>query len=308
MARSPNYPAITLPQAIDDAKSVWQKHQRSTIAPIEAAQTLGFKGLSGASRPRLAALKKYGVLEKRGKGLALSDRGISFAVRQADSGLYADAVRGAIMDVSLFANLLRTHRDASRRMILEHLIADLSFTEDGAGRATEAFVAAKELLDSLGSAGTVDGNSPDPNKDPDSEKVTPGVFVQWVSQGAVRFAVPRKVVRIKEHDDGEMYACVVDEKGQEGWAKVSELVVEPEAVDAGTGTSPPPPPPPAPPPSGGADVGSGKQATMPLDSGGRVTIEWPDSLTAEDYEDIKAWLAILGPKIGRSVKPDDSGD
>ena len=62
------------------------------------------------------------------------------------------------------------------------------------------------------------------------------------------------------------------------------------------------------PPSGGRNPTAGtKQATLPLDSG-TVLVEWPSSLTQEDFEDIQAWLKILERKIGRSASEEVEDD
>lgn len=295
MARSPNYPAITPKEAIEDAHALWKKHQRETMASEEAAQSLGYKGLSGASRPRLAALKKYGILEKRGRGIALSDRAVDIAVRDPETQQYRKAVRDAIMDVELFAQLLAKHGDASRRMVEEHLVADLGFTPDGSKRAVEAFLTAKELLFLVG-ADTLSGlNTPEDDVDP---KV--GDCVQWTSQGQAQWPQPRPVLRVEDHD-GEKFVFVLGDDGKEGGVPMSQVAIQaPEAPFGG----PPPPPPVV--GTGGANppVGS-KQDVFTLDSGESVTARWPDSITPDDYKDIQEWFKILERKIGRAVhRPD----
>ena len=262
------------------------------LDPVEVVQALGYKTLSGASRVRLSALKKYGLLDKKGNGVALSPRAIVLAINDPGTEKYATAARAAINSVGLFADLLRDHSNSSEQIVRNHLIEDREFTRDGAGRATDAFFSAKALIGSL-AGGIIEGND-DPDRDSDAE-IGPDKYVQWVSGGVAQFQQPRRVESVEEHDDGEAYAKIAaDETGGEGWAPMSELEL------ADPPKAPPLPAPPArhaaptPPPKGA------KRATLPLDSG-PVTIEWPDSLTLDDYEDIKAWLTILERKIGRSA-------
>lgn len=288
MARSPNYPAVAPPQAIENAKALWQKLQRGTTTAEELAQLLGYKGLTGASRPHIAALKKYGILEKRGKGLALTDRAIALAIRGSESVQYRQAVRDAILDVELFNVLLKEHTDASRRMVQEHLIADLAFTPEGAERATEAFFAAKHLLSAVGDDAIGKADAPD-----DVPVAKVGDLVQWTSQGVAQFEEPRQVLGLS--DDGE-YAFL---DGSSAGIPLDQLVVEKPGSPPGEDDLAPPQSP------FGArrrkQAATTKEALLPLDSG-PVSVCWPDTITPAEFQDVQDWFKILERKIGRSAE------
>lgn len=50
----------------------------------------------------------------------------------------------------------------------------------------------------------------------------------------------------------------------------------------------------------------GKKQEVFVLSGGSVVVQWPDSMSADDFQDIADWLPILERKIKRSiVKPDE---
>jgi len=62
--RSPNYPGMGLPTAIERARTVHDREQH-LAAPTEViARHLGYTGLNGTSLKALSALLKYGLLEK----------------------------------------------------------------------------------------------------------------------------------------------------------------------------------------------------------------------------------------------------
>ena len=66
--RSPSYPGISLPQAIERAKKLYQAENRNA-APIDAIlQHWAYSPGSGAGMVAVAALKKFGLLADEGSG------------------------------------------------------------------------------------------------------------------------------------------------------------------------------------------------------------------------------------------------
>ena len=49
--------------------------------------------------------------------------------------------------------------------------------------------------------------------------------------------------------------------------------------------------------------GPGKKQEVFVLSGGSIVVQWPDSMSAEDFQDIADWLPILERKIKRCVVP-----
>jgi len=76
--RSPNYPALSLPDAIDRIKKVHTSQQHLPEPREVVAQHMGYGGLNGAALKSLSALIKYGLLVEETKGeLKVSDRALS---------------------------------------------------------------------------------------------------------------------------------------------------------------------------------------------------------------------------------------
>ena len=72
--RSPNYPSMSLPDAIQKAALVY-KNRHTHGAPREVlAKSMGYNSLNGASATAISALVKYGLLEGRGEEIRISDR------------------------------------------------------------------------------------------------------------------------------------------------------------------------------------------------------------------------------------------
>lgn len=72
--RSPNYPQISLPEAIRRVEQIRAKEGRNAASREALAKLLGFGSLNGASGSVLSAISKYGLLEDAGdKELKVSD-------------------------------------------------------------------------------------------------------------------------------------------------------------------------------------------------------------------------------------------
>ncbi|WP_150126073.1 hypothetical protein [Brevundimonas sp. LM2] len=76
--RSPNYPSLSLPEALDKVRLIYQS-QHTHGAPREiVVKSMGYAGINGASATAISALSKYGLLEGRGDDIRVSDRAMRF--------------------------------------------------------------------------------------------------------------------------------------------------------------------------------------------------------------------------------------
>jgi hypothetical protein len=72
--RSPNYPALSLREAIEKVSILYQ-NQHTHSAPREVAvKSMGYGGLNGASATAISALHKYGLLDRIGDEVKISER------------------------------------------------------------------------------------------------------------------------------------------------------------------------------------------------------------------------------------------
>lgn len=146
MNRSPNYPRLSLPEALEKAQDVWASVQRSVMTTDEAAKCIGYSSLSGPARVKLSALKKYGLLAKEGKGWKLTDRAVHILHRPNSDPQHIEALIAAFNEVELFRSLDRDFPNATKGSIRSHLITDYEFTENGADRALEAYIQSKSVV------------------------------------------------------------------------------------------------------------------------------------------------------------------
>jgi hypothetical protein len=102
--RSPNYPALSLPEAINRATALYRV-QHTHAAPREVvARGMGYSTLNGASASAISALHKYGLLERAGDEIKISDRMMRILHPQStdERGL---AIHEAARSVQLFEEL-----------------------------------------------------------------------------------------------------------------------------------------------------------------------------------------------------------
>src|SRR5689334_3881195 len=144
--RSPNYPAMGLPAAIESARKLWQAEKRTTVPPDVAARAIGYAGISGASRAALAALRQYGLIDYYGGGLALTDTAIDILVHPQESEDYQRAIRAAANAPDLFRELNQDQPDASDVALTAYLISRKRFSQDGARKLVRALRETNSLV------------------------------------------------------------------------------------------------------------------------------------------------------------------
>jgi hypothetical protein len=147
--RSPNYPSMGLPAAIEAARKLWQAEKRTPVPPEVAAKAIGYNSLSGASRGALAALRQYGLIDMASGLITVSDLAVDIAVHSPESSEWIEAVQRAANSPDIIRELNETHSDASDGALNAYLITKRRFSVDGAQRFIKAFRETNELANRL---------------------------------------------------------------------------------------------------------------------------------------------------------------
>src|SRR5262249_48017237 len=133
-----NYPGLSLSQAIDAVAKLWQHEKKTAVSHETAALAMEFKSLSGPARVTIGALRQYGLIEKAEKGhIRVSDDAL--IILHGPESDRNRTIMGAAGMPDLFADLLKTHAEASETAIRSYLITKKGFAEDGARKAARAF-------------------------------------------------------------------------------------------------------------------------------------------------------------------------
>lgn len=314
--RSPSYPAIDLAEAIGKARQLYSHANRRPLPVDSAIAQWGYSSGSGTGLQRLAALKKFGLLEDEGNKdqrvvkltplaleIVLDDRPTSAEREQA--------IATAAKTPTIHAEILDRwpHGLPDDNHIKVWLLKDKNFNEASVPgfiaqlRATFAFA----KLDHVSTmAGKGDGTGGADRQKPEPPRV--GDWVQWVSQGVAQFP------------EGKRQVAAVHESGDWLWVEGSLTAMPTSEVEvkerATVGDSALPPSPPPPPPSVRAAAQSGRSRIRPQGgtkedvfdlSRGAIVVQWPDSLTEDECRDVEDWLPILLRKIKRCVQAEREG-
>jgi hypothetical protein len=207
--RSPNYPALSLPEAIERIKDV-HKEQQTTAEPREVVlQHMGYAGVSGRSLKSISALIKYGLLEDAGGNeLRVSRRALAILFPDPeDPTAKQQALLDAAHNPSLFAAIFdkwKTTRpsEASLKSFLAHKEFNTNSVEQVARAFYETFDLVNDLLGSYDSSGRKPADDDDDEEEEDAMEQTPHQPAK-VDTGGAKTSIPSSVNSTKPVFDFE---------------------------------------------------------------------------------------------------------
>lgn len=166
--RSPNYPAISLSQAIVLVDKIFRADRTNVIDKDVAAEHMGYSGLTGRTLKLLGALSQFGLLDKTVKGkVRVSKTAVSILHGTTDDERN-QAILAAARSPVLFRRIAEAFDDPSEKTITSFLMKE-GFTDRAVApvlrsyRDTNAFLAANGVSESYGGSGEVDEESPPDN-------------------------------------------------------------------------------------------------------------------------------------------------
>jgi hypothetical protein len=139
MARSPNYPAHGLSEAVAFVRQVYDREKRTQVAGEDIAKALGYSSLSGNARSKIASMKKYDLLDgDEAKGMRVSELAVHLLYPANDKEAL-EAKRTAALSPELFRLLNEEKKEGSDESIKNFLVSRMDFTSSGAEQAVAAF-------------------------------------------------------------------------------------------------------------------------------------------------------------------------
>lgn len=139
--RSPNYPSISLAEALERVKKVHDRERQHATARDVVMKWMGYSSSNGASLGSLSAARKYGLLERLGKGeeYKVSDRAVAIFHPHSQAEKSA-ALEAAARAPVLFAELLDHYQGQlpSDESIRAYLIRR-GFTQGSLGGVVQSF-------------------------------------------------------------------------------------------------------------------------------------------------------------------------
>lgn len=106
--RSPNYPFISLADAVGRVKLIYEKERQHAADKLVMAKALGYGTLNGLSRSVLSALVKYGLLGEEGDQLKVGPLALDVLLHSPGSPERVSALQRAAYMPPLFGELRAT--------------------------------------------------------------------------------------------------------------------------------------------------------------------------------------------------------
>lgn len=134
--RSPRSPKFPLEEAINYTRKLYDNAGRSVIPREMAAKAMGYGGLNGAALTTLATLSQYGLLEKQGTKLGISQ--LALKIFHPDAGGADSAIKVAALTPSVFSAIFENHHQLSESLLANHLVHQ-GFTKEASIKAASVY-------------------------------------------------------------------------------------------------------------------------------------------------------------------------
>jgi len=176
-SRSPQYPSLSLPQAIDMVAKLHKANRTSVITRETAAKDMGYAGLTGRSLTVIAALAQFGLIEKAGKGDIKVTRRTVDILHAVDEADRAEAIQEAAFAPNLFQQLHERFPEGvpSQNALRSYLIQQ-EFGDVAIGPAISAFldtIAFAEKANESGRTGSPAHEAPESPEQPQETPMPP---------------------------------------------------------------------------------------------------------------------------------------
>lgn len=298
--RSPSYPSVSLDEAIEKARSIWDQDKAAAGTLEVIAAHLGSSPKSSGFLQSISSMIRYGLLselEGKPRRLKLTTTAVNILVLPEGDPKRTAAIREAALTPAVFKDLWESHgtdlpSDAN-------LVVDLM--TNGRFSHNAAVDLIKQYRKTLAFANLGSCDKSEVAEERVSLKV--GDWIQWVSQGVAQFPEPRRVTGISS-DGGFLFVAesptgIPADQANRVDPPAGKQEMLSNAGDNQSGDRVPPVNPNYKPPAPPSDA---RQYSLTTDTGD-VVVRWPSVLSGEDYETVESWLDGLKKKIKRSVKP-----
>lgn len=149
--RSPAYPALSLPAAVEMIRKVHKIQQTTPEPRIVVLQHMGYSKENGRAQKSISALIKYGFLEKEGEdGLRVSKRAISILYPDPDNPAEQDAaLLAASREPSLFNEIFERWGHRPSEESLRAYLINKGFNVNSVDQVARAFYDTFDLVSEL---------------------------------------------------------------------------------------------------------------------------------------------------------------
>lgn len=203
--RSPAYPALSLPAAIDMIRKVYLAQQK-TAEPREVVFLhMGYAGRSGRSEKSISALIKYGFLEKSSDGnYKVSDRAVSILYPDSeDPSSEHTSLKAAALEPDLYRKIFDRWDSRPSESSLEAFLIREGFNVKYVDKVARSFYETYDLVSRI----DVSYDSPyenEPFEEEEGEEMPEGEVTQNLKASTSAFAETLKHVPSAANHSGAL--------------------------------------------------------------------------------------------------------
>lgn len=139
--RSPRYPSIALPEAIDGARMIYQKEHTNPMDRETAVKSMGHSSLNGASARKLASLIAFGLLEGREDNITITEDAVTILADEhsEDQSERVEALMRCLTSSQLFQDLSERYPKAPSVPNIASFLMKNGFKPDAAQLAAKTY-------------------------------------------------------------------------------------------------------------------------------------------------------------------------
>jgi hypothetical protein len=292
--RSPNFPAITLQDAIAKTRVLYDKDRRASVSAKTILQHLGFgEKLSGSSARVLSALKQFGLLDENAGQYRVTDAAFRLFTLSENAPERQKALQECARRPNIYREVLDKYSDGlpSDAAMSDYLILTKKFNPVSVVSFIRVFKASLEFAKLT--PGTYTGPT-----EPDKPSIAVGDYVQWESQGVLQFESKKVTAvspdRLFVQVEGSQTGIPMDQVSKTDppaqhvmGAHIPSTGQIFSAVGTASGVA-----------TAKAAGASMSREVWDIDEG-EATLLLPSSLSAQSVEDIEGWLQIVLAKLKR---------
>jgi len=107
--RSPGYPMISLDEAVQKAKTLWDKDKNNYIPLAAAYEHLGYKSQGGYSARIIAALKKFELISEKQNAIKLTEEAVDLALHNQSDERYIEIIKKLALKPAIYEKIFNKY-------------------------------------------------------------------------------------------------------------------------------------------------------------------------------------------------------
>jgi effector-binding domain-containing protein len=130
--RSPGYPMISLEEAVQKTKILWDQDKNNSIPKHAAFEHLGYKKEGGYGARVISALKQFGLISDTEGDIKLTNEAVDLALHEQHDDIYIETIKKLAIKPIIYAKLYNEYNGnlPSDTTLKARLIKDEKFNAD----------------------------------------------------------------------------------------------------------------------------------------------------------------------------------